>query len=104
MCGSEEKVELYVGIIDILQEYTILKRIESAAKGLIRGKVVNYLDIVIGLVFMAICIQDVSVADPKKYRKRFEAFLSEVVLHRWGIPTATFAAGTMRKKSAAIDE
>jgi len=82
MCGSGDEVELYAGIIDILQEYTILKRIESAAKGLIRGK-------------------DVSVADPKKYRKRFESFISEVVLHRWGTPSATVSSAVKRKKSTA---
>jgi len=82
MCGTGDEVELYAGIIDILQEYTFLKRIESAAKGLVRGK-------------------DVSVADPKKYRKRFESFLSEVVLHRWGTPSATVSVAVRRKMSAA---
>ena len=52
---------LYLGIIDVLQEFNSKKKLESTVKGLIHGK------------------EKVSVVDPDFYKKRFLRFLKELV-------------------------
>ena len=58
--GTIRPVRAYFGVIDYLQEYTMRKRMERAAKGFMADK------------------QGLSVANPEFYRNRFVEFMLSV--------------------------
>jgi 1-phosphatidylinositol-4-phosphate 5-kinase len=75
--GESYDVVLYFGIIDILQNYSLTKRIEHAYKA---------------FHFDSTAI---SAVEPKLYSKRFQKFIQKIFPHPTAIITTTTTTTTM---------
>ena len=84
-----ERLLLYIGIIDILQNYRLKKRIEHALKSMIADSV-RFLYI---LIFSFVCFfllvyrlfvlkREISVCHPKLYSARFINFMTNQVFRK----------------------
>jgi 1-phosphatidylinositol-4-phosphate 5-kinase len=74
--GESHDVVLYLGMIDILQNYSLAKRIEHAYKAC-------YFD-----------SNGISAVEPKLYAKRFQKFIQKIFPHPTAITTTTTTTTT----------